>query len=223
MRTTSIKHALFALLLVTIAGCSSEGEAPVPASFDGEKLLAQAEYPDRLLTKTAVAVAAGQQEEKISLRRHSSAVPAYGIIATYSWPTGNEQSIIDIKGQKLAIPGYASVAVGLIRPADAAFFRAWHNGNAGMQAEADALARDSAITAAIGLQELRYLDGYAKSRSIAAVRNVGELAYWEMPAQALHVLADGSSFTVIASVEDNEAANRRMAIQVAAQVLSSKL
>jgi hypothetical protein len=223
MKNPIAMRLLYLALLLTATGCDNDAAAPIPADFEGKKLVANYEHPDHLLTTGAIAAITGQKNEGISVRLHSTSIPASGIMATYSWPTTATETVRDIKGQQIAIPVYASLAVGMIQPEQPESFRKRHNSSTGIQLEADALATDSAITTDISLRELHALETYAKTRVMKELPQVGDIAYWEMPAQALHVLADGCSFTIVVNTEDNEAANQRIAIKTAAQIMATKL
>lgn len=213
---------IYLLLLVPLAlllnACSNNG-VPVPTSLDGANVAAFSLKPDSLLSTQTVAEIVGVTAAQLTVRLHASGVPYAGILATYSWESGETEMVATPDGkEEIAI--HYSAAIGLIEEITEQDFEVRFGSVNGLRAEAKTLAANNNVAGSTAAAELRYLNDYAKTLRYEEVRNVGKKAYWVLPAQALHVFADGVTFTVIGN-SGSEEQSKEQAMALAGAILSN--
>ena len=90
------------------------------------------------------------------------------------------------------------------------------------QDEINRITKDETVDADIAIAEAKGLAENAKTQQFEKLENIGEAAYWETPVNALHVFANGISFTVTTNLE-NEKRSKEKAIALTAFVFSNPL
>ena len=65
----------------------------------------------------------------------------------------------------------------------------------------------------IAIAEVKYLASQSAVQQFEQIEQVGEMAYWETPVQALHVFAKGYAFTITTNMESSaESLERAIAL-----------
>lgn len=204
------------LWLLLMLGACSRPTAEVPSGFSGNDLAKKVIALHEIISLEEVARFAGVEVSKIGIHYEDySPYPAQHSVQ-YHWPTG----------QTVSLPGgnsideYHSAGIAFVESMTAEEFRSSYGTNAGLQKRVNELGKDSSLTAEAAIAETRYLADYAKIRKLESLSAVGEIAFWETPVQALHVFADGVTFTVTINTGENEKVNRDKAIKIAGIILS---
>lgn len=203
------------LFLVVLCGCTKP-TAEMPSDFEGAKLAAKVTALHEILSADDVAGLSGADAGKIGIHYENfSSDPAQHSLQ-YHWPTGN---ILSLPGGH-SIDEYHSAGIAFVELMTADEFKQRYGTNAGLQQKVNELGKDSTLSTEVAIAEAKYLGEYAKSRELESLDGVGELAFWETPVQALHVFADGVSFTVTINVGENEETNRGKATELVRLILN---
>ncbi len=203
------------LLLVLLCSCAKPG-AELPGGFKGEDLAAKATALHEIISPEDVARLAGTDAGKIRIHYENYSPDPARHSVQYYWPTG----------ETLALPGgntideYHSAGIAFVESLTSNEFRRRYGSNAGLQEKVNELGKDSTLSADAVIAEAKYLAGYAKTRKLENLSGIGEIAYWETPVQALHVFADGVTFTVTINAGENEKTNRSKATELVHLILN---
>ncbi|MDR7129774.1 hypothetical protein J2X69_002120 [Algoriphagus sp. 4150] len=208
------------MLIVLSVSCRPDGgskKLDIPAEFDEIVLLARRSNLSFLIPPAELATLLGKDREQIIRHRKNYDPDASRHATVFSWPSGQTVSMEGI-GDEMEV--FHSVSVGYVREMTEAEFGQRYGEGKALEQDIDALSTNPDVDADIAVEEVAYLAEQAKSVTYEQVDHIGLPAYWEMPAQALHIHTGGASVTVAINMGDNEQKNKGMAIQVANLLLA---
>lgn len=200
--------------IMAMLGACTKPAAEMPSDFKGTELAAKVTALHQIISVDEVAGWAGTDTGKIGIHYENYASDPSEHSIQYHWPSGNT----------LSLPGghsideYHSLTIAFLEPMNREEFRTRYGTNAGLQKKVNELGKDNALGADAAIAEARYIGEYAKVRKLEEISQVGELAFWEMPVQALHVYADGVTFTVTVNLGEKE--NRSKAVEMVKIILN---
>lgn len=220
MKTLILRVLMAGLAFASLYSCSTtENNASVPAEFEAKQLLSNTDKLNRILTADMVAKVGAVSKEKLQINYEDFSESVANQKLAYSWNSGKE---IKVGGGKHAIAQYYSLGIANVQAMEETTFAQVMGSSAGLQKQVDALAKDTFLSKDLAMEQAAYLKAYAKEQKITAVKNVGNLAYWETPIQVLHVLANGVAFSITANFGGDEAQNKSKAIALANEIFNHK-
>lgn len=203
--------ALYSLLLIPLLwACSSpSNDVEVPTDFKGENLVAIMKDPEQLnIDKIAKIV--GEEASKVRIFNENFSRNPSDRVVIFSWPNGEKRGVTTSDGRDLEIEGRSSLGVGFLSKNSAADFHRKFGNKSAVQDEINRITQDENIDADLAIFEAKNLSENAKEQKF---EKVGENAYWETPVNALHVFANGVSFTVTTNLE-NENDSKQKALEL---------
>jgi len=118
-----------------------------------------------------------------------------------------------LEGKDLSIIGYHSIGMGFLQKISKKDFQNKFQSKTAIQEEINRITKDESIDADLAIAESKYLAQNSKLQQFEKVENVGELAYWETPVNALHIYNKGISFTITTNL-GNEKNSREIALKL---------
>lgn len=210
----TLRIGLGLLFPVILSSCTKPA-AEMPSDFKGTALAAKATALHKIISVEEVAGWAGTDTGKIGIHYENYASDPSEHSIQYHWPSGK---VVSLPGGH-SIDEYHSVGIAFLESMNMEEFKTRYGSNAGLQKKVNELGKDSTLGADVAIAEARYIGEYAKVRKLEEIPQVGELAFWEMPIQALHVYADGVTFTVTVNLGEKE--NRNKAVEMVKIILNS--
>lgn len=197
-----------------LTGCTSPA-AEVPSGFNGEDLAAKATALHEIISPEEVAKVAGVDAALIGMHYENYSPDPSRHSVQYHWPGGKT---VSLPGGH-SIDEYHSLGIAFVKPVSREEFKAQYHNNADLQKKVNELGADSTLGADEAIAEARYISEYAGVRKLEEVPRVGEMAFWETPVQALHVFADGVTFTITVNLGEDEKENRNKAVEMVKAIL----
>lgn len=207
--------------LLFIACNNTHQSADVPATFETKQLTAIMQNPQSA-SKESIAKIAGTDASKIKVYSESFSADISQRTILFSWANGEKKSVKTTDGKELQLDGYSSLGLGFVTKISKADFQKKYESKTAVQDEINRITKDETVDADIAIAEAKNLAENAKTQQFEKLDNVGELSYWETPVNALHVFANGISFTVTTNLE-NEKRSKEKAIELTAFIFSNPL
>ncbi len=199
-------------LLFSLISCKQKIETvEVPAEFNSKVLVEIMKNPQSV-SKEEIAKIAGTDAGKIKVYNENISPETSKRTILFSWPNGEQKSIKTIDGKELKMEAYSSLGIGLVKKISKEDFQKQFESKEFIQNEINRISKDETINADLAIAEAKNLAENAKIQKIEKLENVAESAYWETPVNALHVFANGISFTITTNLEDDK--SRETAIKM---------
>lgn len=210
-----------ALVLLLSACNQSKKSVEVPEAFEARLLTAIMKAPEAVSKETLAKIA---ETDKMNIKIHNENFSADVSQRTvlFSWLNGEKRTIKTALGKELSINAYSSLGLGFVKKTSKENFRNKFESRTSVQEEINRITKDETIDADLAIAEAKYLAQNAKIQQFEKLENVGELAYWETPINALHIFANGISFTVTTNLK-NEKDAKEKAIELVQYVFSNPL
>jgi hypothetical protein len=206
--------------LVLLSACNQGGPSVhIPAAFDVMHLTNIMKAPESI-SKEAVAQIAGTNSDKIKIYNEDFSADLSKRTILFSWPNGNKKSVKIAAGKELSVNEYSSMGLGFVTKISKEYFQKKFEGKVFIQDEINRITKDEAIDADLAIMEARHLAETAKTQQFEKIENVGEMAYWETPINALHIFVKGISLTITTNLADNEI-SREKAIALTQLIFNS--
>lgn len=188
-----------------LISCGTQNETvEVSTNFDSKALLEIMKNPENL-PKDKLAKIAGIEVGKIKISKEYFSPDPSKRTLLFSWPNGAEKSVKTMGGKELKMDAYSSLGIGLIQKISKEDFQNQFESKEFIQNEINRISKDETIDADLAIAEAKYLTENSKIQRFEKLDNVGEISFWETPVNALHVFANGISFTVTTNLEtENE-------------------
>lgn len=210
-----------AFVLLLSACNQSKQSVAVPEAFEARLLTAIMKDPETV-SKETLAKIAGTDALNIKIYNENFSTDVSQRTILFSWLNGEKQIIKTASGKELSINAYNSLGLGFVQKTSKEDFRNKFESRTFVQQEINRITKDETIDADLAIAEAKYLAQNAKMQQFEKLENVGELAYWETPINALHIFANGVSFTVTTNLE-NEKSGKEKAIELVQFVFSNPL
>lgn len=203
------------IFLFIISSCKNQSESvKVPISFNKELVLRQKKDLTKLLPKEKIAEILNLNSEEIKTYTENLDRNFSKHTVLYSWANGEKKSIKTTKGKTIELEANSSLGIGFLKEISKQDFQKQFESKEFIQNEINRISEDETIDADLAIAEAKYLAENAKNQSFEKWENVGEISFWETPVNALHVFANGMSFTVTTNFE-TERESKEKAIQIA--------
>lgn len=207
---------------VLFSACNNTHQsAEAPTTFEAKQLIAMMQNPQSV-SKESIAGIVGTDADKINIYNEDFATDVSKRTILFSWQNGKKKPFKTADGKELTINEYASMGIGLVTKISKEDFQKKFESKSSVQDEINRITSDETIDADIAIAEAKQLALNAKTQQFEKLENIGEVAYWETPVNALHVFANGISFTVTTNLE-NEKQSKEKAIELTAFVFSNPL
>ena len=217
-----MRSIIFSIAFLLFTACNNTHQsAEAPATFEAKQLIAMMQNPQSV-SKESIAGIAGTDATKIKVYNESFSADVSKRTILFSWANGDKKSIKTTDGKELQLDGYSSLGLGFVTKISKAGFQKKYESKTAVQDEINRITSDKTIDADIAIAEAKQLARNAKTQQFEKLENIGEVAYWETPVNALHVFANGISFTVTTNLE-NEKQSKEKAIELTAFVFSNPL
>lgn len=214
-----MKNLSFLLIVLGLISCGKNDEkVEVPEGFNAKVLLEIMKNP-QALSKEEIAKIAGTESVKIKIYNESFSPEISKRNVLYSWPNGKNKIVKTQSGKELKLDAYSSVGVGFIKKISKLDFQKQYESNEFIQNEINRITNDESIDADLAIYEAKHLAETAKIQKFQKMENIGELAYWETPVNALHVFANGIAFTVTTNMEE-ESDSREAALKMVKLIMN---
>lgn len=217
-----MRSIIFPIAFLLLTACNNTHQsAEAPATFEAKQLIAMMQNPQSV-SKESIAGIVGTDADKINIYNESFSADVSKRTILFSWANGDKKSIKTTDGKELRLDGYSSLGLGFVTKISKADFQKKYEDKTAVQDEINRITSDETIDADIAIAEAKQLARNAKTQQFEKLENIGEAAYWETPVNALHVFANGISFTVTTNLE-NEKRSKEKAIELTAFVFSNPL
>jgi len=198
--------------ILMISSCNSSNDKIASTEIDSKKVIAVIKDPKSVsLEKIANLVGKKSSEIKIYKDDLSSHISKRAVL--FSWQNGEKKSVKTLEGKDLSIIGYHSIGMGFLQKISKKDFQNKFQSKTAIQEEINRITKDESIDADLAIAESKYLAQNSKLQQFEKVENVGELAYWETPVNALHIYNKGISFTITTNL-GNEKNSREIALKL---------
>lgn len=198
--------------ILMISSCNSSNDKIASTEIDSKKIIAVIKDPKSVsLEKIANLVGKESSEIKIYKDDLSSDISKRAVL--FSWQNGEKKSVKTLEGKDLSIIGYHSIGMGFLQKISKKDFQNKFQSKTAIQEEINRITKDESIDADLAIAESKYLAQNSKLQQFEKVENVGELAYWETPVNALHIYNKGISFTITTNL-GNEKNSREIALKL---------
>lgn len=211
------------ITMVLLWGCQGRDKstALITESFEAKYFIDIMKDPQSI-SKAALAKIAGTDATNIKIYNENFSTDVSQRTILFSWSNGKKKDIKTAEGKELSINDYSSLGLGFAQKISEEDFRKKFESKTTVQEEINRMTRDETIDADLAIVEARNLAQNAKIQQFEKLDNIGNAAYWETPVNALHVFANGISFTVTTNLE-NEKSGKEKAIELVQYVFSNVL
>lgn len=211
---------VFCLFLLISCGIQNE-TVEIPSDFDANVLTEIMKNPENF-PKEKLAEITGTDAGKIKIYKEYFSPDPTRRSLLFSWSNGTQKSIKTIDGKELKMDAYSSIGIGLIQKISKENFIEKFESKEFIQNEINRISKDENIEADLAIAEAKNLAQNAKIQKFEKLKNIGEIAYWETPVNALHVFASGNSFTVTTNLE-TEKESKEKAVQMVKLIFDNSL
>ena len=216
------RSILIGCCFLIILSCKDLGDSiQISEDFTIQTIIEIMKKPTTI-SKEKLAEIAEADEEKIKIYNENFSPDVSKRMVLYSWPNGQKESIKTRSGKELNIEKFNSLGMGLVKRISKKDFQNQFESKDFVQSEIDRITNDPDIPTDIAISEAKYLAKNSKIQKFEKWENIGELAYWETPVNALHVFVDGISFTVTTNFPD-EKLSRNKAIAFTKLIIENPL
>ena len=198
--------------VLMISSCNSSNDKIYLTEIDSKKIIDVIKDPKSAsIEKIAELVGKKSSEIKVYSEDFSPDVSKRAVI--FSWQNAERKSVKTLEGKDLSIIGYHSVGIGFVHKISKKDFQNKFESKTAIQDEINRITKDESIDADLAIAESKYLAQNSKLQQFEKVENVGELAYWETPINALHIFDNGISFTITTNLS-NEKDSKEIALKL---------
>lgn len=184
-----------------LISCGTQNETlEIPLDFDSKVLVEIMKNPENL-SKDKLAEIVGTESGKLKISQEYFSPDPSKRMLLFSWPNGGNKTIKTLEGKELKMDAYSSIGIGFIKKISKENFRQKFESKEFIRNEINRISKDEKIDADLAISEAKNLAQNAKIQKFEKLENIGEVAYWETPVNALHVFANGNSFTVTTNLE----------------------
>lgn len=196
-----------------LISCGTQNETvEIPSDFDAKILVEIMKNPENL-SKDQLAEIIGTDAGNLKVSKEYFSPDPSKRTLLFSWPNGGQKTIKTIDHKELKMDAYSSMGIGFIQKISKENFQEKFESKTFIQNEINRISKDENIEADLAIAEAKNLAQNAKIQQFEKLENIGEIAYWETPVNALHVFANGNSFTVTTNLE-TEKESKEKAIQL---------
>lgn len=204
---------IFCIILINLISCGTQNEtAEIPVDFDAKVLVEIMKNPENL-PKDKLAEIAGIEAGKIKISKEYFSPDPSKRTLLFSWPNGGQKTIKTMGKKELKMDAYSSIGIGLIQKISKGDFQEKFASKEFIQNEINRISKDESIETDLAIAEAKFLAENSKIQRFEKLDNVGEISFWETPVNALHVFANGISFTVTTNLE-TEKESKEKAIEI---------
>ena len=204
---------IFCIILINLISCGTQNETvEIPVDFDAKVLVEIMKNPENL-PKDKLAEIAGIEAGKIKISKEYFSPDPSKRTLLFSWPNGGQKTIKTMGEKELKMDAYSSIGIGLIQKISKGDFQEKFASKEFIQNEINRISKDESIETDLAIAEAKYLADNSKIQRFEKLDNVGEISFWETPVNALHVFANGISFTVTTNLE-TEKESKEKAIEI---------
>jgi len=203
---------LLAFVVLVTACNNTNPSVTVPDTFETKQLISIMQNPQSV-SKESIAKIAGTDASKIKVYNENFSPDVSKRTILFSWANGEKKSVKTTDGKELQLEGYNSLGLGFVTKISKENFQKKYESKTAVQEDINRITKDETLDADIAIAEAKNMAANAKTQQFEKLENVGEVAYWEMPVNALHVFAKGVSFTITTNLTD-EKASREKAVEL---------
>lgn len=184
-----------------LISCGIQNETvEIPVDFDAKVLVEIMKSPENL-PKDKLAEIVGIEAGKIKISKEYFSPDPSKRTLLFSWPNGEQKTFKTQDGKELKMDAYSSIGIGLIQKISKEDFQKQFESKEFIQDEINRISKDETIDANLAIAEAKYLAENSKIQRFEKLDNLGEISFWETPVNALHVFANGVSFTITTNLE----------------------
>lgn len=203
--------------IAIIGSCGNDtGTASIPPGFNPERIISAENKLQEILTKEMVAGLINIPTNKIEEHIENDINKKGQYTLLYSWQTGRNKTI----GNTHSIAEYHSIGIAFVARMSETDFERRYGSSDGLQQQVNQMATMENLNKEVAMAEASYLSDYAQHRQTEKLDNVGTLAFWEQPVNALHILAKDAAFTITTNFGDDEQLAMKNAIRLANEILN---
>ena len=198
------RSILIGCCFLIFLSCKDSGDSvKIPDEFSPQTIIEIMKKPTSV-SNEKLAEIAGVESDKIRIYNENFSTDVSKRMVLFSWPNGAQKSIKTRLGKEIKMEGFHSLGLGLVKRISKNDFQNQFESKDFVRLEIDRITKDPSIEADIAISEAKYLAENAKNQKFEKWDKIDELAYWETPVNALHVFADGISFTVTTNFENDQ-------------------
>lgn len=205
--------------ILMISSCNSSNDKIASTEIDSKKVIAVMKDP-KSVSIEKIADLVGKKSSEIKIYKDDLSPDISKRAVIFSWQNGEKKSVKTLEGKDLSIIGYHSVGIGFLQKISEKDFQNKFHSKTAIQEEINRIAKDESIDADLAIAESKYLAQNSKLQQFEKVENVGELAYWETPVNALHIYNKGISFTITTNL-NNEKDSKEIALKLTSILLNN--
>lgn len=173
-----------------------------------EDIISVMKSPENLSLEE-IAEIAGVKADAIQVSKDYGAIRPSERRLLFSWPNGSFSKITDLDGEEFEIEAYSSLGLGGVKKMSEEEFREKHESGDYNRQMIENMAEEGKVHEDIVMEEAQNLVEIEKDQQFEKIDGIGESAYWETPINALHVLADGTSFTVTTNLGEDKKSRQK--------------
>lgn len=169
-----------------IFSCKGNPESvEIPSDFNPQELAIFMVNPDQI-PKEEIANLIGTDVGKLKIFNDEISPNVSERSILFSWPNGGMkiQKISD--SVELKLQDYSSIGLGFLRKLTKEEFQNQFESKDFIQNKIETISKDSTIQSDLAIMEMKDLAEMHKNQAFETIQNIGELAYWETPLNALH-------------------------------------
>lgn len=217
-----MRALIFSIVFLLIIACYNTNQSvDAPPKFKTKQLTMMMQNPQSV-SKENIAKIAVTDSSKIKVYSESFSDDVSKRTILFSWANGEKKSVKTSDGKVLNLDDFSSLGIGFVSKISKANFQKKYESKAAIKDEINRITKDETVHADIAIAEAKDLAENAKTQQFEKLTNVGELSYWETPKNALHVFANGISFTVTTNLA-NEIKSKEKAIELTAFIFNNSL
>ena len=184
----------------------------VNAEFNPQELAVFMVNPDQI-SKDKIADLVGVKADQIKVFNDeiSSNVSQRSIL--FSWPNGEFKTQKISDSVELKLEDYSSIGLGFLRKISKEEFQNQYESKDFIQKKIESISKDSTIQSDLAIMEMKDLAENHKHQTFEKLDDLGELAYWEKPLNALHVYNQNGAFTISTNMK-NESESKQIALKM---------
>jgi hypothetical protein len=208
-----MKSSFLFLSVFLILSCKQTVESiEVSSDFNPQELAVFMVNPDQI-PKEKIANLVGTEVGKLKIFNDeiSSNVSERSIL--FSWPNGEFKTQKISDSIELKLDDYSSIGLGYLRKISMEEFQNRFESKDFIQKKIESISKDSTIQSELAIMEMKDLAENHKHQTFQKLDNLGELAYWEKPLNALHVYNQNAAFTISTNMK-NESESKKIALKI---------
>jgi len=198
------KSILIGCWFLILFSCkNSDKSVQIPEEFSVKHIVGIMKKPTSV-SKEKLAEIAGTSADKIQIYNENFSPDISKRMILFSWPNAEQKTIKTRSGKELKVEGSNSLGMGLVKRISKDDFQNQFESKEFIQNDIERISKDETVNSDIAISEAKFLAENSKVQQFEKVENIGELAYWETPVNALHIYTNGISFTVTTNFPDEK-------------------